>query len=180
MVFLLNKTLYLSNPIYSRMENSTKASAVLRKIPFDIILFHLFAVVIVVFSFYLDLDSNKGLEAKLIPYTGWGFGRGYLFILFFIPLSLLSFKGTIDKTLTIIRIFIIVSMLMNVYNGIEDWRSITPEDYTNPNPYLRYDALTPVYTIATPLFWALLMAATLLWHYFKNKKKKGLSSDTAS
>jgi hypothetical protein len=162
------------------MENSTKVSTILKKIPFDIVVFFLFAFAITIFSFYLNLDSNKNLKATLIPYTGWGFGRGYMFILFFIPICLLSFKGTVSKTLSMLRIFIIISMLMQLYDGVQDWLQVVPEDYTNPNPYLRYDSLTPIYTIAVPLFWILLMSATLLWHYLKNKKEKSLSSDTPS
>ncbi|MGL2965283.1 hypothetical protein [Flavobacterium sp. XGLA_31] len=153
------------------MENSTKVSTVLKNIPFDVIAFFLFASVVTFFSFYLNLDSNKELKASLIPYTGWGFGRGYFFPLFFIPLSLFSFNTSIAKTLGIIRILVIMSMLLNAYDGIQDWLQIVPEDYTNPNPYLRYDALTPVYTIATPLFWILLMAGMLLRNYLKSKKE---------
>ncbi|WP_162126710.1 hypothetical protein [Flavobacterium phycosphaerae] len=160
------------------MENPSKVSAVLKKLPYDIILFFLFAFAITIFSFYLNLDINKKLKASLMPYTGWGFGRGYFFILFFIPLCLLSFKGTVDKTLRILRIAIIISMLMQLYIGIQDWLQVAPEDYTNPNPYLRYDTLTPIYTIFTPLFWTLLMAITLLWNYFKNKKETNLNLDT--
>lgn len=162
------------------MENSNKIAIVLKKIPFDIVFFFLFAFAISLFSFYLNLDINKKLKASLIPYTGWGFGRGYLFILFFIPFSLLSFKGSVDKTLRILRIIIIIIMLIQLYDGVQDLLNVSPEDYTNPNPYLRYDILTPVYTIFTPLFWILLMAGTLGWHYLKDKKEDNLTSDTQS
>jgi hypothetical protein len=162
------------------MENSSKVSTILKKLPFDIIAFILFAIAIGIFSFYLNLDINKKLKATLIPYTGWGFGRGYSFLILFISISLFSYRGPIAKTLRSIRFIILLFMLLDVYDGIEDWLSVTPEDYTNPNPYLRYDTLTPIYTIATPLFWALLMAVTLLWHYFKNKKENKLSTDTPS
>ena len=157
------------------MENANKVSTVLKKIPFDIIILFLFSFAITIFSFYLNLDWNKKLKASLIPYTGWGFGRGYLLFLFFIPLSLLSLRGTVAKTLIALRIFIIIFMLMELYDGVTDWFAVTPKDYTNPNPYLRYDALTPIYTIATPLFWILLMSGTLLWNYFSNKNQKGHS-----
>jgi hypothetical protein len=162
------------------MENTTKVSLAYKKLPFDIIAFYLFAIAISVFSFYLRLDVNKELKASLMPYTGWGFGRGYLFMILAITGSLFTYRVSVDRTLRNLRIFIIIFMLIDVYSGVEDWRSITPEDYTNPNPYLRYDTLTPVYTIGVPLFWALLMAGTLLWHYFKNRKEKSLSTDTSS
>jgi hypothetical protein len=62
-------------------------------------------------------------------------------------------------------------MSVNIYDGVQDWLSITPEDYTNPNPYLRYDTLTPIYTIITPSFWVVVMLTALVWNYFQSKKK---------
>jgi hypothetical protein len=101
-------------------------------------------------------------------------------MILFISLSLFTYRANVTRTLRNLRIFIIIFMLLDIYSGVEEWRQIVPEDYTNPNPYLRYDALTPVYSIGVPLFWALLMAGMLLYHYFKNKKENNLSVDTAS
>jgi hypothetical protein len=162
------------------MENPTKVSTAIKKLPLDIIAFYLFAIAISVFSFYLLLDFNKELKASLMPYTGWGFGNGYLFMILAISVSLFSYRVSVARTLRNLRIFIIIFMLLDIYSGVEEWRQIVPEDYINPNPYLRYDALTPVYTIGVPLFWALLMAGMLLYHYFKNKKETNLIADTAS
>ena len=152
------------------MENSS-VSSVLKKLPYDIIVFFLFCMAISVFSFYLNLDINKELKSTLMPYTGWGFGRGYMTAMLFILIGLMTAKGTTYKTLQVLRIFIIILMLLNTYNGIEDWLSITPEDYTNPNPYVRYDALTPIYTIITPSFWVVVMLTAFVRNYFQNKKK---------
>ncbi len=150
------------------MENSS-ISTVLKKLPYDIITFFIFCLAISVFSFYLRLDINKELKSSLMPYTGWGFGRGYMTAMLFILIGLMSSKSSVSKTLQFLRIIVIVLMSVNVYDGVQDWLRITPEDYTNPNPYLRYDTLTPIYTIFTPLFWTLLMVATLSWNYFKKK-----------
>lgn len=162
------------------MESTPKATTILKKLPYDIIAFFLFAIAVSAFSFYLDLDVNKELKATLIPYTGWGFGNGYLFLVLFIPLAILSFKTTLTKTLRILRIMIILPMLLNAYHGFRDWLEVVPEDYTNPNPYLRYDELTPIYTVATPVFWILLMATTLTWQALKSKKEKVPNPETPS
>ena len=161
------------------MQNSS-VSSVLKKLPYDIIVFFIFCIAITTFSFYLRLDINKELKASLMPYTGWGFGRGYMSAMLFIVIGLMFSKSSTSRTLQVLRILIIVLMSINVYDGVQDYLSIAPEDYTNPNPYLRYDTLTPIYTIATPLFWTLLMTITLLWNYFKNKKRNKLSPDTSS
>ena len=156
------------------MENSS-VSSVLKKLPYDLILFFIFCMAISLFSFYLNLDMNKELKSTLMPYTGWGFGRGYMTAMLFILMGLMTAKGTTYKTLQVLRIVVIILMLLNIYNGIEDWLMITPEDYTNPNPYLRYDALTPIYTIITPSFWSIVMLIAFVWTYFKNKKQQAAS-----
>jgi hypothetical protein len=151
------------------MENSS-ISTVLKKLPYDIIVFFIFCFAISVFSFYLRLDINKELKSSLMPYTGWGFGRGYMSAMLFIAIGLMSSKSSISRTLQFLRIIVIILMSINVYDGVQDWLRITPEDYTNPNPYLRYDTLTPIYTIASPLFWIIIMILSLIWNHFKIKK----------
>lgn len=150
------------------MENSS-VSSVLKKLPYDIIVFFLFCMAISAFSFYLNLDINKELKTSLMPYTGWGFGRGYMTAMLFILIGLTAAKGSTSRTLQFLRIFIILLMSVNIYDGVHDWLSITPEDYTNP--YLRYDTLTPIYTIFTPSFWVVVMLTSLVWNYFQSKKK---------
>ncbi len=156
------------------MENSS-ISSVLKKLPYDIIVFFLFCMAISLFSFYLNLNINKELKSSLMPYTGWGFGRGYMTAMLFILIGLMSAKGSTSKTIQVLRILVIVLMSVNVYDGVQNWLLITPEDYTNPNPYLRYDTLTPIYTIFTPLFWIIVMLIALVWNYFKNKKQQAKS-----
>ena len=151
------------------MENSS-VSSVLKKLPYDIIVFFLFCMAISMFSFYLNLDINKELKNTLMPYTGWGFGRGYMTAMVFILIGLMAAKGSTGRTLQFLRIMFIIFMLISVYDGVQDWLSITPEDYTNPNPYLRYNALTPIYTIITPSFWVVVMLTAFVWNYFQNKK----------
>lgn len=141
-------------------------------------LFFLFCFVEVTFSFYLRLDYNKELKAALVPYTGWGFGNGYLFPLFYIPFMLFSSRASETKTLALLRCTVLLLMLLQVYDGIRDYLSATPEDYVNSNPYLRYDTLTPIYTIAIPAFWSLLMVLMLVRAYVKYKATKSQTRTT--
>jgi hypothetical protein len=149
-----------------------EVSKVLKKAPYDLIVFFLFALAIVTFSFYLQLDCNKELKASLIPYTGWLFGNCYMFPAFYIPLMLIASKASEIKTLILLRGCVLLLMLLQVYDGIRDYLSAMPEDYVNPNPYLRYDALTPIYTIAVPSFWGLLMLIMLGVSYINYRKAK--------
>lgn len=154
------------------MPLSQEVTKALKKAPYDLILFFLFALAVVTFSFYLDLDANKELKASLIPYTGWGFGHGYSFLVFYIPLMLFLSKAREMVILILLRSAVLALMLLQVYNGVEDYFSATPEDYVNPNPYLRYDALTPIYTIAVPSFWSLLMLLMLGLSFLNYRKSK--------
>lgn len=154
------------------MALSQEAIKALKKAPYDLMVFLLFALTVVTFSFYLDLDANKELNASLIPYTGWGFGNSYMFPLFYIPIMLIASKASELKTLALLRCTVLALMLLQIYNGVEDYLSVTPEDYVNPNPYLRYDALTPIYTIAVPSFWATLMLLMLGLSFLNYRKAK--------
>lgn len=144
----------------------------LKKAPYDLIMFFLFALTVVTFSFYLDYD--KALHIQLVPYLGWGFSNGYFFPAFYIPLMLTMSKASETKTLLLLRATVLALMLLQIYNGVEAYLSATPDDYVNHNPWLRYDALTPIYTIAVPSFWSLLMLVMLgvsFIHYRKAKAK---------
>jgi len=154
------------------MELSQQVSKVLKKAPYDLIAFFLFSLVVVIVSLYLRLDVNKQLYSSLLPYLGHGFGNSYFFPLFYIPLMLFSSRASETKTLALLRSVVLALMLLQIYHGLRDYLNITPQDYTNPNPYLRYDTLTPIYTIAVPSFWALLMIILLVGAYVKHRASK--------
>jgi hypothetical protein len=154
------------------MSIPTEVTKVLKKAPYDLILYFFFALTVVTFSYYLDYDTK--LHNQLVPYLGWRFGISYMFPVFLIPLMLFTSKATEFVTLTLLRSCVLLYMYFEAYDGVQDYLSVTPEAYTNHNPYLRYDALTPIYTIAVPSFWALLMVVMLgvsFIHYRKAKAK---------
>ncbi len=152
------------------MSIPAEVTKALKKAPYDLILFFFFALTVVTFSFYLDYDTK--LDRQLVPYLGWGFSNGYFFPAFYIPLMLIMSKASEKVTLILLRGVILSLMLLQVYNGVEDYLNATPEAYTIHNPYLRYDALTPIYTIAVPSFWALLMLVMLGVSFVKYRKAK--------
>jgi len=154
------------------MAISQQVSKVLKKAPYDLIAFFLFSLVVVIVSLYLRLDDNKELYASLLPYLGHGFGNGYFFPLFYIPFMLSLSRASETKTLALLRCVVLALMLLQIYHGVRDYLSAAPEDYVNSNPYLRYDALTPIYTVAVPSFWALLMIILLVGAYVKHRAAK--------
>jgi len=152
------------------MSLPAEVTKVLKKAPYDLFAFFVFSVTVVTFSFYLDYD--KALHAQLVPYLGWGFSNGYFFPALYIPLMLTMSKASETATLLLLRATVLALMLLQVYTGVEAYLSTTPEDYSNQNPWLRYDALTPIYTIAVPAFWAVLMLVMLGRSFLKNRKEK--------
>ena len=137
--------------------------------PLDIKLLFVFSFLMTIASIYVHLESNRDLLKKIIPYTGWSLGQGYLSLLFFIPFYSLNIK-TLQKSVLYTRRLSVALLGINLMSGIILWILTHPEDYTNHNPYLRYDSLTPVFTIALPLFWILLMGRPLLISYLKREQ----------
>ena len=141
----------------------------LKNNPLDIKLLLLFSLLITVLSIYINLDSNKDLHESIVPYTGWIPGHEYRPILFFIVLYSYTMKNH-QISILFIRGMSAAFIGFSLFNGVIDWTTISPEDYTNPNPYLRYDSLRPLFTIALPLFWVLIITGSQLKDYFNNKK----------
>jgi hypothetical protein len=143
----------------------------IKKNPLDIKLLLLFSIVITFISELIQLDSNQNLFVSIIPFTGWSPGREYKMIFFFIILYSYIFRNH-QKRLLILRGICTFYIGLSLYDGVSDWNTILPEDYTNPNPYLRNDSLRPIYTICLPLIWLLIISGSQLKDYFNNKKNK--------
>lgn len=137
--------------------------------PLDIKLFLVFSFAITLISYFINFESNKDLYESIIPYAGGSPGREYKMIFFFIILYSYIFRNH-QKKLLIIRVMSVIYLVFSLYDGISDWTTILPEDYTNPNPYLRYDSLSPLFTIALPLIWIVVITCSQLKDSFNNKK----------
>ena len=141
----------------------------LKNNPLDIKLLLLFSTLMTLASKFIDLESNKDLYITIIPYTGWSPGRYYFMFIVFIVIWSYTIKNRQRSTL-FLRGYFIFTFAVQLFRGITDWNSVLPEDYTNTNPYLRYDSLRPLFTIALPLFWILIIIGSQLNDYFNNKK----------
>ncbi len=151
------------------LETAKETLISIKKKPLDIKLLLLFSFLITFLSIYISLDSNKDLHESIIPYTGWIPGQDYRHILFFIVLYSYIIRNH-QKSILFIRGMSAAFIGFSLFNGVIDWTTISPEDYTNPNPYLRHDSLRTLFTIALPLFWILIIAGSQLKDYFNNKK----------
>ncbi len=139
--------------------------------PLDIKLLLLFSTLITLAVKYIHLESNKDLYKSIIPYTGWSPGNYYFMFIVFIIIWSYTIKNQ-QISILFLRCYFILTFGMHLLYGITDWNSVLPEDYTNANPYLRYDSLRPIYTIALPLFWILIHTGSQLNDSFKNMKTK--------
>jgi hypothetical protein len=137
--------------------------------PLDIKLLLLFSILMTLSNKFLRLESNKDFYEKIIPHTGWSPARGYFIFIVFIIIWSYTIKNQQRSTL-FLRGYFIFTFAVQLFRGITDWNSVLPEDYTNTNPYLRYDSLRPLFTIALPLFWVLIIIGSQLNDYFNNKK----------
>ena len=135
----------------------------------DIKLLLLFSTLMTLASTYIQLESNKDLYKTIIPYTGWSPGRYYFMFIVFIIIWSYTIKNQQRSTL-LLRGYFIFTFGVHLFRGISDWHNVLPEDFTNTNPYLRYDLLRPIYTIGLPLFWIVIITGSQLNDYFNNKK----------
>lgn len=153
------------------IETAKEVLISIKKNPLDIKLLLFFSFLITILSIYISLDSNKDLYESIVPYTGWIPGQDYRHILFFIVFYSFTIRNH-QKSILFIRGMSAVFIGTSLYRGISDWTTILPDDFTNPNPYLRYDSLRPLFTIALPLFWVLIITGSQLKDYFNNKKNQ--------
>jgi hypothetical protein len=137
--------------------------------PLDIKLLLLFSTLMTLASKFIHLESNKDLYKTIIPYTGWSPGQYYFMFIVFIIIWSYTIKNQ-QRSILLLRGYFIFTFGVHLLYGITDWNSVSPEAYTNPNPYLRYDSLRPLFTIALPLFWILIITGSQLNDYFNNKK----------
>jgi hypothetical protein len=153
------------------IETAKEVLISIKKNPLDIKLLLLFSILITVVIIFIHLDWNEDLDESIVPYTGWNPGSDYRHILFFIVFSSFTIKNH-QKSILFIRGMSAVFIGFSLYDGVIDWTTISPEDFTNTNPYLRYDPLRPIFTIALPLFWMLIITGSQLNDYFNNKKNQ--------
>ena len=139
--------------------------------PLDIKLLLLFSILMTLAAKYIHLESNKDLYQTIIPYTGWSPGGYYFMFIVFIIIWSYTIKNQ-QRSKLLLRGYFVFTFGVHLYYGITDWHNVLPEDYTNVNPYLRYDSLRPIYTIALPLFWILIHTGSQLNDSFKNMKAK--------
>lgn len=151
------------------IETAKEVLTSVKKNPLDIKLLLLFSIVITFISELIQLDSNRDLYQSIIPFTGSQPGRKYDNLIIFIIVFSYHLRDHQNRLL-IIRGICTFYIGLSLYDGISDWTTILPEDYTNPNPYLRYDPLRTIYTICLPLILLLIVSGSQLKDYFNNKK----------
>lgn len=93
-----------------------------------------------------------------VPYTGWAPGNIYLFCLFFTSSLVLMKdepKAEIRRQARGLRRCIIASLFIIIFFGAQGY--LTRSTETFGNPYLAVSDWQPVWTVAVPLAWALIL-----------------------
>ena len=122
------------------IETAKEVLISVKKNPLDIKLLLLFSTLMTFASTYIHLESNKDLYETIIPYTGWSPGYFFMFIVFIIIWSYTIKNQQRSKLSLLLRGYFILTFGVHLFRGISDWHNVLPEDFTNTNPYLRYDS----------------------------------------
>lgn len=105
------------------------------------------------------------LNAAIIPYTGWSSLGLYLFTLFFAIAAILTpQRKQVYAVAALLGLFVLLG-------AIDTYRyTLGPEAGTTDfgNPYLIYHPLRPVFTIALPAFWLVLLISPIMRKWIRN------------
>jgi hypothetical protein len=118
--------------------------------------FLVFAVIITAFDVFaliiaaFDLVTPRHLQELVLPYTGWVPSMFYAFAIYF-AFSALSTGDTRARSA------VLIFPAMQVVYGIGTWLG-QGGARASDNPYLRISEWRPVWTIALPLVWLVLLA----------------------
>ena len=112
------------------------------------------------------------LNAAIIPYTGWSALSWYLFTLFFAVAAILTpqRKQMIHAVAALLGLAVLFGAL-DTFN-----HTIGPEARTPDfgNPYLIYHPYRPVFTVALPLSWLLLLNSPFMSKWIKTSNESSL------
>ena len=140
-----------------------RAKTNLEILPVDLKITAMISIICYSFTLFHRIFLPKTIYEEIIPYTGWSPGGEYGFIPIFILIGLLStVNDKFRRHIRISRVLIIGTFLLHLSSGIFDWLEEAPEMYNDPNPYLRYAPLRPIYSILIPIIWISINSMMLL------------------
>ena len=131
-----------------------------KKLPLDLKALIVISFLAFVFTLISHSLLPKTAYKAIIPITGWS--PGYEYSNFFIIILLFLVRPDYNKTIRLLRYLILGSFLLVAISNTEEWLAISPEDFTNPNPYLRYSKWQPFYAIVLPIVWIVINSVMLV------------------
>ncbi len=142
-------------------------------LPKGVIAYIIFVGLLNISGLFVNNKINLELYKMVIPYLGWSpwnqYGSFLLIVLFSLS-SVLSENSFIGKGKLVLYYGLSITLVLSIEGAIE-YFEIMPEDYLNPNPFLRYTIYTPFFKIFIPAFWGGLLLFELLMLNKNNKFK---------
>ena len=111
--------------------------------------FALFSTIVSVADLWVTLIGPKWMKAELIQYTSWLASGPYLFCSLFAWYPLLT--GGHRRRM---RLPLLGSLLMGIWSGYSFYQ-LRGQDFGNP--YLRVSRWQPIWTMAIPAMWAVII-----------------------
>jgi hypothetical protein len=137
--------------------------------PIELKIFISFSFLVLILDIILNTFGSKELKESIIPITGWNMSTFYstcAIIGFFFILGLARNAFRIRNILILMLIFII---LFGIYSFTESNGA-----YYSPNPYLSVSQWRPIWTMAIPALWILVLFSPRIKKYclFLNETHK--------
>jgi hypothetical protein len=129
----------------------------------EVVLFGQFALLVCIVDKWLTYVGPKSIQEMIVPFTGWVPSMPYMFGLIFTSYMVFGRDRGFH-----VRQGIIGSLVLYLVLGVIDYFSPRQPDFGNP--YLIYSPWRPVWTVAIPLAWILLL---VLAPIFRNRATGG-------
>jgi hypothetical protein len=122
----------------------------IRSTPPEAVVYCLFSISVGVADLWLTFVGPQYVKAMTVPFTGWSASMPYLFGLFF------SFHLVFgpDRRFRH-RLGMVAPLLIYMVSGLVEYALPRGQDFGNP--YLQVSPWRPLWTIALPMFWSLLL-----------------------
>ena len=131
-----------------------------KKLPLDLKVLVVISFLAFVFTLLSHSLLPKTIYKDIIPITGWS--PGYEYCNFFIVILMFLVSPDYKRSIRLLRYLIIGSFVLVAISNTTEWFAISPEDFTNPNPYLRYSKWQPFYAIVLPIVWIVINSVMLV------------------
>jgi hypothetical protein len=133
--------------------------------PLELNVFLIFSFVATVISLTIEIFCSRAFNLSIFPITGWSIHMPYI-VTFYLMFN--SMVRTSKPWSTKIEAPYNNILFLLLYVGINVVSMLTWDGDDNGNPYLIRSPWRPIWTIALPVFWAIILLSPRIKKYYES------------